>query len=139
MFTHSKCQNSSLSSNSVKHTKTVSFQTIQFSIGTQFSSVWYIDRILSGATTPGQSGPGNDSNEGVLRIPQSSSITGTSLSDCLVSYQDIHWVSFTPLQRCSWCILQPQPNGPSGHSLGESYCSILTLDQAVNQEMHLCK
>ena len=26
---------------------------------------------LSGATTPGQSGPGSDGNEGVLRIPQS--------------------------------------------------------------------
>ena len=41
---------------------------------------------LSGATTPGQNGPGSDGNEGVLRIPQSSSITGTSPSDCLVSY-----------------------------------------------------
>ena len=43
-------------------------------------------RTLSGATTPGQSGPGSDGNKGVLRIPQSSSITGTSLSGCLVSY-----------------------------------------------------
>ena len=42
---------------------------------------------LSGATAPGQSGPGSDDNEGVLCIPQSSSITGTSPSDCLVSYQ----------------------------------------------------
>ena len=33
----------------------------------------------------GQSGLGNDGNEGVLRIPQSSSITGTS-PECLVSY-----------------------------------------------------
>ena len=40
---------------------------------------------LSGATTPGQSGPGTDGNEGVLYIPQSSSITGTSPSD-LASY-----------------------------------------------------
>ena len=40
---------------------------------------------LSGATTPGQSGPGSDGNEGVLRIPQSSSIAGTSPSDCLGS------------------------------------------------------
>ena len=43
---------------------------------------------LSGATTPDQSGLGSDGNEGVLRIPQSSSITGTSLSDCLVSYPE---------------------------------------------------
>ena len=39
---------------------------------------------LSGATTPEESGPGSDGNEEV-RIPQSSSITGTLLSDCLVS------------------------------------------------------
>ena len=31
-----------------------------------------------------QSGPGSDGNEELLRIPQSSSITGTSASDCLV-------------------------------------------------------
>ena len=41
---------------------------------------------LSGATTPGQSGPGSDGNEGVLHIPQSSSIAGTSPSDGLVPY-----------------------------------------------------
>ena len=50
------------------------------------SSIRPIDKTLSGATTPSQSGPGNDANEGVHRIPQSSSITGTSTSDCLVSY-----------------------------------------------------
>ena len=31
-------------------------------------------------------GPGSDANERLLRIPQSSSLTGTSPSDCLVSY-----------------------------------------------------
>ena len=45
-----------------------------------------MDRILSGATTPDQSGPGSDGNEGVLRIPQSSSTAGTLPSDCFVSY-----------------------------------------------------
>ena len=62
------------------------YQVIQFSISTQFHSIWPIDRTLSGATTPGQSRPGSDGNEGVLHIPESSSITGTSASDCLVSY-----------------------------------------------------
>ena len=33
--------------------KTVLFQVIQFSISTQFSSIWPIDRSLSGATTLG--------------------------------------------------------------------------------------
>ena len=77
--------------------KTFLFQVIQFSISTQFNFIWPIDRTLSGATTPNQSGPGSDVNEGVLRIAQSSSITGTSPSDCLVSYP--------------------------GHSLGDSYPS----------------
>ena len=57
-----------------------------------------MDRSLSDATTPGQSGPGNDGNEGVLRILQSPSITEASSSNCLVSY--------------------------SGHSLEESYPSV---------------
>ena len=71
-------KNGSISYNSVKHnytvsmSKTVVFQTTQFSISTRFSSIRPINKILSGATTLGQSGPGSDGNEGVLRIPQSS-------------------------------------------------------------------
>ena len=65
--------------------KTILFQTVQFSITTQFSSIWPIDRTLSGAITPGQSGPGSDGNEEVLHILEISGITGTSLPDCLVS------------------------------------------------------
>ena len=49
--------------------KTVPIQSIQFCISTQFSSIWTIDRTLSGATTPSQSGPGSDGNEGVVFIP----------------------------------------------------------------------
>ena len=49
--------------------KTVLFQVIQFNISTQFNSIWPIERILSGATTLGQIGPGSDGNEGVLYIP----------------------------------------------------------------------
>ena len=55
--------------------KTVPFQEIQFNISTHFSSTRPIDKTLSGATTPGQSEPGRDGNQGILRIPQSSSIT----------------------------------------------------------------
>ena len=47
--------------------------------------IWPVDRTLSDGTTPGQSEPGIDGNEDLLRIPQSSSITGTSPSDCLES------------------------------------------------------
>ena len=49
------------------------------------SSVWPIDRTLSGATTPGQSGPGSNGNEEILRILQNC-VTETSPSDCLVPY-----------------------------------------------------
>ena len=77
--------------------KTVLFQTIQFSISTLFSSIWPIDRTLSGATNPGQSGSGSDANEGVHWLLQNSSITEASPSDCLLSY--------------------------AGHSLRESYPS----------------
>ena len=48
--------------------------------------IWPVDRTLSRAPTPGQSGPGIDCNERVLHILQSSSITGTSPSDYFVSY-----------------------------------------------------
>ena len=72
------------------------------------SSIRLIDGILSDATTPGQNGFGSDANERVLRIPTSYSITGASLSDCLMSYPG-HSFGITPLQRCSRYILQPQP------------------------------
>ena len=38
---------------------------------------------LIGTTTPGQSGPGRDGNEGILCILPKSSFTGASPSDCL--------------------------------------------------------
>ena len=39
-------------------------------------------------------------------LPQNSIITGASLSDCLMSY-----TGHSPLQKCNWCILPPQPIG----------------------------
>ena len=65
--------------------KTVLFQTIHFCISTQFSSIYSIDRTLSGATNSSQSGPGSDGNKGELHIPQRTGITGASLSDCFMS------------------------------------------------------
>ena len=49
------------------------------------SSIWQIDETLSGATSPGQNEPGNDGNEKVLHIFQSSGITVALLFDCLLS------------------------------------------------------
>ena len=78
----------------------------------QFSSILPRDMALSGATIPGRIRPGSNYNEGVLHIPQSPSITGTSSSDCLVSYLGHSFGGgLIPLQKCGLCILQPQPPG----------------------------
>ena len=87
-----KCQNSSISNNSVDHKDTV-------------SSIWSIDRIQSTATTPDQSGPGSDGNKGVLCIPQNSSISGGSLSDFLILYPGHLFGESYP--STIGCILQP--------------------------------
>ena len=120
---YSVYSNSFISSNSVSYkytfaythlnVKIVLFQAIQFSMSTQISYISSIDRTLSGATSPGQSRPGSDGNKGVLRIPQSSSVTGTSPSDCLVSYPgdslrasdpsaEMYRVFNTPSRQSNW-------------------------------------
>ena len=62
------------------------------------SSTWPIDRNLSGATTPDQSVPGSDRNEGIILIPYSSSIIGALPSDCLELYPG-YTVQVLPLCR----------------------------------------
>ena len=54
---------------------------------------------LSGTTTPGQSEPGSDGNEGLLGISQSTIIIGASQSDCLVAYPGYPLVGGLPLCR----------------------------------------
>ena len=61
--------------------KTPLFQAIQFSISTQFSSIWPIDMTLSGATTRAKVYQGAMAIKGYSAF-LSSSITGTSSSDC---------------------------------------------------------
>ena len=51
-------------------------------------SIWPIDRTVSGVITPGQSGPENNSNEGLCHISQISKDVGGG-------------GNFTLLQRCS--------------------------------------
>ena len=53
---------------------------------------------LSGSTSLDQSGLENDSNKGVLYIPQISSISGALPSDCLASYPEHLLGESTPLQ-----------------------------------------
>ena len=71
-----------------------------------------MNKTLSGVTILGQSGPG--SNEGGVCIPQISK-AGALPSDDLMSYKGQLLKGgcggLTPLQRCSQCILQPQPTG----------------------------
>ena len=52
------------------YNKIVLFQTIQLSISTQFSSIWTLNRTLSGATTPDQSGSGNHGYKGYSKFPK---------------------------------------------------------------------
>ena len=68
--------------------RTALFLTIQFTANHLFAhslnvKQFYltIDSTLSGTTAPGQSGLGNNGNEGVLYIPQVSK-AGASPSDC---------------------------------------------------------
>ena len=104
-----------ITNNSIKHKSyvytqlnhpTALFQTSQFSMSHLFSHslnlsfIWSIDRTLSGATTPGQSGPRLDGNEGVLHFPQSWNIIGASATGCLMSYSGrLLWGVFLPLFR----------------------------------------
>ena len=65
------------------------------------SSIWTIDRPLSGSTTPGHSISGSNGNEGVLHILLSSK-AGATPSDSFVFYlRHPLWVGSSPLQRCS--------------------------------------
>ena len=75
-------------------------------------SIWPIDRALSDATTPGQSGLRSNSNEGVLHIIKISKAGGSPL-DGLISYwrHSVALKGLTPLQRCSRYIQQPQRTG----------------------------
>ena len=96
------------------------FKTIYFSINTQ--STWPIDRILKGATTPGHSRPGSDSNK-----------RDASHSPKLPHYWNLSMRLFSVISRTlvarggvwclcresSRCILQSQPTGQNVVSLKE--------------------
>ena len=88
----------------------VLFQVIQFSISIHFSSIWLIDKTLSGATNPGQSEPGSDGNEGVLlHFPNLQYYWSLSIRLFIVISRTLVGDGLTPLQRSCCCNLQPQP------------------------------
>ena len=107
------------------------------------NSIWPIDRTQLGATTPGQNGPRSNDNQGVLHIPQKSSITETSPSDCFVSYPgNLLWGCLTPLQRRSRFILYSQPIGlgfcgcrwfRSMCKVNQKFCNILLMCDSIRQ------
>ena len=74
---------------------------------------------------------------GVLRIPQSSSITGTSPSDCLESYHDTRCGGgdIISLQRYSWCILLPQPTGQGTNGKQQMFTSLLFKEQSYTERI----
>ena len=87
------------------HVKTVLFRAILFSLSMQFNCIWLIYRTVLGVTIPCPSGSGSNANEGVLCIPQSSSIIGTSPSDCLVLYPEHSLgVGVLPLGKETVCV-----------------------------------
>ena len=102
------------------------------------NSILPIDGTTSGATTPNQSGHGSDGNEGVLRILQSSSITGVSLSDWVVSYPGRSLGGgLTLLLRCSSCTLRPQQTGPVTLPISLSL-SLLSLFSLFSLSLCVC-
>ena len=77
------------------------------------SSVWPIDRTLSSATTPGQSVPESNGNEGILCIPQSSTdrslatwwlniISWTLIEGVLPFCSDVFGVFYSPSRLGCW-------------------------------------
>ena len=78
----------------ISHDQTVLFQAIQFSRSPLFA---YSLNIKQFYLT--KRGPESNGNEGVLCIPQSSSITEASPTDCSVSYPGLSLGDVLPLCR----------------------------------------
>ena len=96
------------------------------------NSIWPIDRILSGAPTPGQSGPGSDGNEGVLCIPQSTSITVASQSDCSVSYPRYPFGEYYPSAEMQSVYSAAPADWATGHVLGRSHTPLHRCSRCIH-------
>ena len=84
------------------------FRQFSYRISTQFSSIWPIDKSLSGATIPDQSGHESNGNKEVLCIPKTPALLEPHRHTVYFNIQDTRWESLFPLQRCSRCILESQ-------------------------------
>ena len=54
-------------------------------------------------------------------LPLCRDAVGVFCSPSRLNHQDTHWWSLSPLQKCSWCLLQPQPTRPPWYTLVESF------------------
>ena len=100
--------------------RTILFQTILFIMCLHAKcSIWTIDRILSGATTPSQSWPGSDGNEGLLHILQTS-------KNCILTIKVICW---TLVKGRSYLSAVSVFNRPSrlGYSLIRNICKYMYM------------
>ena len=98
------------------------FKQFSFSISTQFSSIWPIERTLSGATIPGESGLRNNGSKGVLHIPLSSCITVASPSGLFSVISRTLVGGVLPLCRDSISVFySPQLTGPSKYMRQRDY------------------
>ena len=96
--------------------KIVLFLTIQFNTSHLFAHSFNVKHFYlthrSGATNPNQSEHGSSDNKEVFHIPQRYRTWASPTND-LMSYLGHTLVEggLNPLQRCSRCILLPQPTG----------------------------
>ena len=75
-------------------------------------SNWPINWTLSGATTPGQSGPDSDGIKGYSPFPKALALLKFRHQIVWCHIQGIRWGNLTPQQRGSQCIQQPKPTWP---------------------------
>ena len=96
-------------SKAIQFSQTVLIQTIQFSISTQFSSIWPIDKTLSGTRV----NMGVMTMKGYSTFPKATALLEPHHPIVLCYIKDTHWRwgGLTPLQRCSQYNLHPQLTG----------------------------
>ena len=99
------------------------FQIIKFNVSTLISSIWPIDRTLSGATIPRP--------EWTWELWHYKSTSHFPKLLTTRVFRVPSWalarVGHSPLQRCSRCILQHKQLGSLGHSFGGGGISTLAM------------
>ena len=76
--------------------------------------IWSLHWILTGITTTGRSGPGNNGNENVLHTQSKSLKTGASPP------YEVYWHTHNALWRCPWCDGYRRRKWTRGHEFKSS-------------------